>query len=167
MIKTKMPQLLRYFLFYDNYLYYMARLKLELPPSSKFLFTTNIDVRITDINYGNHVGNDAFVGIIHEARVKWLTHNNYTELRIADGVGLIMSSIAVEFKNESFYGDIIEITIFCGEISKAGFELCYQLKTVRKSLEILLAVAKTDMITYDYPNKKVVTIPEIFRQCLL
>jgi acyl-CoA thioesterase FadM len=143
----------------------MARLKLELP-ATKLLFTTKIDVRITDINYGNHVGNDAFVGIIHEARVKWLTHNNYTELRIADGVGLIMSSIAVEFKNESFYGDTIEVTIFCGEISKIGFELYYQLKTIRNGVEILLAIAKTDMITYDYTNKKVVMIPSSFSQLL-
>jgi len=38
----------------------MARQRLTLPTTH--LFTTKIDVRITDINYGNHVGNDAFVG---------------------------------------------------------------------------------------------------------
>jgi acyl-CoA thioester hydrolase len=143
----------------------MARLKLVLP--TKPLFTTLIDVRITDINYGNHVGNDAFVGIVHEARVKWLKQHGYTELAITNGIGLIMSSLAVEFKNEGFYGDTIEACIFCGEISRAGFELYYQLKTVRDNNEKLLAIAKTDMITYDYKSKKVVPIPKDFLQQLL
>ncbi len=143
----------------------MARLKLLLP--SKLIFTTKISVRISDINYGNHVGNDAFVGIIHEARVKWLTHNNYTELHIANEIGLIMSSITVDFKNESFYGDEIEITMFCGEISKAGFEIYYQLKTDRNKREIVLALAKTDMVTYNYTAKKIESIPEKFKAILL
>ena len=48
----------------------MARIKLDIlnPTIATFI----IPVRITDLNYGNHVGNDAFVSIIHEARMKWL-----------------------------------------------------------------------------------------------
>ena len=46
----------------------MARIKLLMPEQK--IFSTDIAVRITDINYGNHVGNDAFVRLIHEARVQ-------------------------------------------------------------------------------------------------
>ncbi|MBL0147035.1 MAG: acyl-CoA thioesterase [Chitinophagaceae bacterium] len=141
----------------------MARIKLLLP--SSLLYTTQIPVRITDINYGNHVGNDAFVGIIHEARIKWLQSNNYSELNI-EGIGLIMSSITVEFKNESFYNDVITIDIFCGELSRAGFELYYQLQTNRNGQQVLLAIAKTDMVCYNYGNKKVESIPANFKKVL-
>ena len=58
----------------------MSRVKLLIPENK--IFTTNIEVRITDINYGNHVGNDAFIRLIHEARVQWLTAEDYTELNI-------------------------------------------------------------------------------------
>ncbi len=135
----------------------MARVKIEVP--QQFLGTYHIPVRITDINYGNHVGNDALVSIIHEARMQWLQQHGYTELNI-EGAGLIMSDLTVEFKNESFYGDQVEVKISVGEISRVNFELYYQLSVIRNNETVSLANAKTGMICYDYTVKKVVTIPE-------
>ena len=86
----------------------MARIKIDIP--EKIIATFHIPVRIADINYGNHVGNDAFVSIIHEARMQWLQQYGYTELNI-EGTGLIMSDLTVEFKNESFYGDVVEVKL--------------------------------------------------------
>jgi len=141
----------------------MARIKIEAP--EKEMASFHIPVRITDINYGNHLGNDAFVSIIHEARMQWLHQYGYTELNI-EGTGLIMSDLAVEFKSESFYGDVVEVKIGAGEISRAGFELYYQLFAGRNNDRILLANAKTGMISYDYDAKKVVAIPERLRSIL-
>ncbi len=124
-----------------------------------FIATFHIPVRITDINYGNHVGNDAFVAMVHEARVQWLQQYGYTELAI-EGIGLIMSDLAVEFKSESFYGDIVEINIGIGEMSRVGFEIYYQLLTKRNEEMVLLAHAKTGMVCYDYSAKKVIAVPE-------
>jgi len=36
----------------------MQRIKIDLPEF--FSFTTPIKIRITDLNYGGHVGNDVF-----------------------------------------------------------------------------------------------------------
>ncbi len=135
----------------------MGRVKIEVP--QQFLGTYHIPVRITDINYGNHVGNDAFVSIIHEARMQWLQQHGYTELNI-EGAGLIMSDLTVEFKNESFYGDQVEVKISVGEISRVNFELYYQLSVIRNNETVLLANAKTGIICYNYTVKKVITIPE-------
>lgn len=135
----------------------MARIKLEIP--EKIIGTFYIPVRIADINYGNHVGNDAFVSIIHEARMQWLKQYGYTELSI-EGIGLIMSDLAVEFKSEAFYGDIVEVKLGTTDISRVGFDLCYQLFTLRNDEHILLAKAKTGMICYDYQVKKVNPVPE-------
>lgn len=135
----------------------MARIKIELPANNIASFT--IPVRITDINYGNHVGNDSFVAIIHEARMQWLQQHGYTELQI-EGIGLIMSDLAVEFKNESAYGDAVEVKISIGEITRVSFEIYYQLVTIRNEVAILLAHAKTGMVCYDYTARKVASIPE-------
>ena len=121
----------------------MARVKIIIPAHS--LTTITIPVRIGDINYGNHVGNDAFVAIIHEARIQWLSQNNFTELDIG-GVGLIMSDLEVEFKKEGFYGDIVEVQLSLGELSKIGFEIYYQIMAIRKEEKILLVKAKTGMV---------------------
>ncbi len=135
----------------------MARIKIEIP--DKLLGTFTIPVRITDLNYGNHVGNDAFVSIIHEIRMQWLNSFGFTELDI-EGTGLIMSDIAVEFKGESFYGDIILAKLFCGDISKVGFELFYELSAKRNETDVLVAKAKTAMVSFDYNQKKVINLPE-------
>jgi acyl-CoA thioester hydrolase len=142
----------------------MARIKIEFP--EKVISVITIPVRITDINYGNHVGNDAFVSIIHEARMQWLQQHNFSELNI-DGASLIMSELVVEFKKESFYGDIIEVKLSAGEISRVSFELYYQLSTSRNNETILLANAKTGMVCYDYAIKKVAALPEVLQQLLL
>ena len=141
----------------------MARIKLAIPEQK--IFSTEIAVRITDINYGNHVGNDAFVQLIQEARVQWLTCNNYTELNI-EGVSLIMADLAVEYKGESFYGDVLQIDIAVGEISRAGFELYYQITTTRDGKNILIAKAKTGLVSFNYEEKKVRELPFKFIELL-
>lgn len=141
----------------------MTRIKIKIP--QPIIATFIIPVRITDINYGNHVGNDAFVSIIHEARMQWLHEHGYTELNI-EGAGLIMSDLVVEFKNESFYGDQVEVKLSAGEKSRVSFELYYQLSAKRNNETLLLANAKTGMICYDYNAKKVLAIPEQLRVLL-
>lgn len=141
----------------------MARVKLEMPDNK--IVVISVPVRITDINYGNHLGNNSFVSIIHEARAQWLQQHGYTELNI-EGTGLILADLMVEFKSESYYGDTIEIAIAVGEISKVSFELYYQLHTKRNDKLILLALAKTGMVCYDYAIKKVVAIPEKLKKIL-
>lgn len=103
----------------------MARIKIELPEKSIASFT--IPVRITDINYGNHVGNNALVEIIHEARVQFLAQHDFTELD-AGGTALIMNELLVEFKNESFYNDLLQVKIFLGEISKKASSFFIRLR---------------------------------------
>ena len=136
----------------------MARIKIDLP--GKFSFSTNIPIRITDINFGGHVGNDTILSIVHEARAKFFTHCGYTELDFG-GAGTIMSDVAIEYKDQIYYGDEIIASIAVGEITKVAFDLFYKLE--KKSLEgklISVAFAKTWMVCYDYDKKKVIAIPE-------
>ncbi|MCF1714679.1 thioesterase family protein [Flavihumibacter sp. RY-1] len=134
----------------------MGRIKLTMP--SGFSFETRIPVRITDLNYGGHVGNDTILSIIHEARMQFLLQAGYTELNFA-GAGLIMSDVAIEFKQELFYGDEVIARVMATEIGRVGFDLYYQLlKTVSGETKVI-ANARTGMVCYDYTNKKVTGIP--------
>ena len=72
------------------------------------LFSTIIPVRITDLNYGGHVGNDRILGLTHEARMQFLHSHGYTEMNAA-GCGLIMRDAVLDFRKELFYGDAINI----------------------------------------------------------
>ncbi len=116
--------------------------------------TLQVPVRITDINYGNHLGNDSIVSIVHEARMQFLQQHQFTELN-AGGMSLIMSDLAVQFKNESYYGDELKIEIFATEISRVSFQLIYKISTIRNATEMLIAVATTTMVGFNYELKKV------------
>lgn len=133
----------------------MARIKLSLPET--FSFYTIIPIRITDINYGGHVGNDTILSLIHEARVQFFKNICYAELDFA-GTSLIMSDVAIEFKSELFYDDIVKAYVAIGEIGRVGFDVFYKL--VNSDNESIVALAKTGMVCYDYKNKKVVRVPE-------
>lgn len=135
----------------------MARIKIDLP--EKFIAKFFIPVRITDINYGNHVGNDSLVAIVHESRMQFLGQYNYTEMNVA-GTSLIMSELLVEYKNEAFYGDLIEVKIFAGDITRVGFELYYSLSVERNKNIIIIANVKTGIVCYNYSLKKVERVPE-------
>ena len=142
----------------------MARIKIELPV--KFPFTCEIPVRITDINYGDHVGNDTILSLIHEARMQFLRSMGYAELQFA-GVGMIMADVAIQFRNELFYGDVVIVSVASGEVSKVGFELFYRLEKIVDGKRVDVADAKTGMICYDYDRKKIVASPEEARSKLM
>ncbi|MCU0322413.1 MAG: thioesterase family protein [Chitinophagaceae bacterium] len=135
----------------------MQRIKIQLP--EKFSFSTTIQVRITDLNYGGHVGNDTFLSLIHEARQQFLNHYGYSELNF-ENTGLIMADVALEFKKELNYGQTIQIHVQASEFDKLGFDIYYLLEIIHPEKNIVAGKAKTGMLCYDYANKKKVAVPE-------
>ena len=135
----------------------MSRVKIDMP--DEFRFSTNIPVRISDINYGGHAGNDSILSFIHESRVRFFSNLGFGELDMF-GVGLIMSDVVIEFKSEIFYGDQLTIHIACREITKVSFNLYYKLEKTSVDGVTLVALAKTGMLAFDYSKKKVTSIPE-------
>lgn len=135
----------------------MGRIKIELP--REFSFTCRIPVRITDINYGGHTGNDAVLGIIHETRMQYLRNFGLSELEF-DGVGLIMTDVAIEFKSELFYGDTIIASVQADEFSGIGFTIFYKLEKETPEGTKVATIARTGMLCYDYEKKKIAKIPE-------
>ena len=134
----------------------MQRIKLVLPVA--FPFYTTIPIRITDLNYGGHVGNDTLLTLLHEARIQYLQYYGYTELSFA-GTGLIMADVAVEYKQELKYSDMIKLYVAATDFDKVGFDIFYKVVLMRDGTELLAAKAKTGMICYDYEAGKKVSVP--------
>lgn len=141
----------------------MPRIKIDLP--AEFAFTSVIPVRITDLNYGNHVGNDTILSLIHESRVQYLHSLGYGELSFA-GTGLIMADVGIEYKAELHYGDAVKVSVVAGDFSRISFDLYYKLEKEENGKTILVAAAKTGMVCFDYEKKKVAAIPAEAREKL-
>lgn len=135
----------------------MSRIKLQLP--NHFPFSTEIQVRVSDLNYGNHLSNDVYLSFMQEARMRFLAHLGYSELNLA-GVSVIMGDSAIVYKQECFYGDNLRIEVTAADFGVRSFDLYYRFtKTEDNSL---VCEAKTGMVCFDYTARKTVAIPAEF-----
>ncbi len=136
----------------------MARINIKLP--DKFAYSTQIKLRISDINYGGHLAHDSILSITHEARVRFLESLGYTEGNI-EGPGLILSDAALVYKSEAFYGQTILVEIAVTDFSKYGCDLIYKLSDKKNLKEI--ARAKTGIVFFDYKKREICRVPKKFK----
>lgn len=135
----------------------MSRIKLDV--TKQFHFKTEIDIRISDINYGNHLGNDALLSIMHEARIRFFKNYHCKELDVF-GVALIMSDVAIQYKTEAHHGDVLQIEMTAYDFSVTSFDLFYYIS--RTSDNKVIALAKTNMVCYNYDEKRMKEVPTQF-----
>jgi len=143
----------------------MGRVKIKFPDENP-LSVVSIPVRIGDINYGNHVGNDAILSIIHEARMQMLESKGYSEMN-AGGNSMIMADVMIAYKGEAFYGDMLTVSVYAEEITDRTFDLLYHISTQRNGQKQEIAHAKTGMVCFDYETRKIAPMTEELRRFLL
>jgi acyl-CoA thioesterase FadM len=136
---------------------FMGRVKLEMP--SVYPFRTELTVRITDINYGGHLGNADVLALMHEARVRFLKSFGYSEINV-EGFGTIMLDSVVIYKAQAFAGDILQIEVSAGDFSRLGCDIFYRITNKESGIEVVLA--KTGIAVFDYANQKRISPPEAF-----
>ncbi|MDP1677407.1 MAG: thioesterase family protein [Bacteroidota bacterium] len=137
----------------------MPRIKLDLPKN--FHFTTEIPIRISDINYGGHLGNDAVLSILHESRIRLLLEYGYSEFNV-EGVGIIMTDSAVVYKSEAFYGESLRIQITVIDFSRFGCDIYYLVRERESGREVVQA--KTGIAFFNYEERKLAPVPEQFKK---
>lgn len=121
------------------------------------LYIEKIKPRISDINYGGHVGHMELLGLLHEIRAQFLKKNNMTEIEI-DGCALLMKQILVNYTNEAFWDDELEIRMGI-KPSKAKIIFNYEVYNLEK--ENVTAIAEAAMILFDKTVKKLLK-PNLF-----
>lgn len=136
----------------------MSRVKLGLPET--FIYTTDIRLRVSDINYGGHMDNNAVLSLVHEARVRFLESHGYSELDV-DGVGIIMVDAVIQYKSEAFYGQTLTFEVAVGGISRIGCDIFYRITDRNTGTEV--ARAKTGIAFLDYATRKPKRMPDGFR----
>jgi acyl-CoA thioesterase FadM len=137
----------------------MARIKIT--PPKKFDFSTEISLRISDINYGGHLGHDSILSLAHEARVRFFKSHGFTELNVF-GPAMILSDVAIYYKSEGFYGDSIVIDIAVCDYLKYGCDLVYRL--TEKKTGRVVAILKTGIVFIYYEKREVAPVPKEFKK---
>ena len=135
----------------------MSKIQINLPDS--FQFCTEIKIRITDVNYGGHLGNDSMLSIMQEARIQYLQRLGFQhEGNGPDGIGIIIRDVGIVYKKECYYGAILRISISAQEVSRKFCNLYYRI--VDSSDDQDVAIAQTKIIFYDYQSQMIRKISE-------
>ncbi len=137
----------------------MPRPKLALP--KRFAFTTELTVRVSDVNYAGHLSNDRLLAFVHEARARFLKAHGFTELDV-EGRGSIMTDAVLLYKSEAFHGDTLRIQVGIDELHRYRCSFFFRITQKTSGKEV--ARARTGLVFFDYRAKKMVDVPPGFRR---
>ncbi len=141
----------------------VARVQIDLP--EKFVFAVELPVRVSDLNYGNHVGNDSILTLMQEARALFYRSLGFeSEVKIEGSIGQVVADAAIVYKTESFFGDTLIIEIAVREFHKYGFDMLYRISNKVTGKEV--ARGKTGIVCFDYAERKMATIPASLQSAL-
>src|SRR5690242_6620487 len=131
----------------------MARVQIDLP--ERFAFRTELEVRVSDLNYGNHLGNDSVLTLLHEARRRYFRSLGADEIG-GDGVGFVVADFAVVYRSQAFYGDRLAAELAAGEFASRGCAFFYRLSHGDGRV---VAEARSGHVCFDFKAQKAVSFP--------
>lgn len=135
----------------------------KLLSSTPYIFQTELNVQIDDINYGGHVGNERYLLFAQETRMRFLKTLGHSEVKFGE-YGIVVAEAGIEYLLELFHGDKILVSISLDNISRVAFDCFYKIEKIINDELVLVACMKTNMVCYDYKEKKVRSIPNDIRK---
>ncbi len=139
----------------------MPRIKLD--PPEEFTFRIEKSVGLSDLNYARHLDSQSMLQILHEARLQYLASLGFTEENIY-GLGMVVTDLSVDFRSESFAGDVLIIDVGVGKVNRYGIDIC--MKVTNSALDSVVCMAKTGVVLFDFDKHQMVAVPRQFKHLL-
>lgn len=136
----------------------MGRVQIELPES--FPYAVELGVRVGDLNYGNHLGNDALLALIHEARRRYLRSLGSDDMS-SEGLGFVVADSAIIYRAQAFYADRLRIEVAVGDFGSRSCAFFFRVTALDDGR--VVAEARTGMVSFDFKAQKAVSIPPQLR----
>jgi acyl-CoA thioester hydrolase len=127
------------------------------------MFISKYKVRISDINYGGHMGNERALVAFQQARIEWLETLGLSEISIGEDKGLIQRRANVEYLKEVSLGEVLDIKICPAEIKGSYFVLAHE---VRNQEGVRVLTGNVTLGSFDYNSKKLARIPSKLKEIL-
>lgn len=137
----------------------MARLQLNFP-EDQYYYSTQLMVRVTDINAANHLANESMIAMISEARARFLYEFGVAETE-RDGNGIIVTDLASTYRAEAYGRDQLLFEVGVMDFNKYGGDLTFRITRPRDKK--LIAMAKSGFVFYNYKIGQVCAMPDEFR----
>ena len=137
--------------------------RIQFPALASGIFSTELEVYQSLINYGGHLDNALMLTLVSETRARFFKTLGYTEVDV-EGFGIVVADAAVQYLSEAFHGDILRFTMDAQDFNKYGCDLVYQGTEIQCGREVVRG--KTGIVFFDYRQRRIHTPPPQFLQRL-
>jgi acyl-CoA thioesterase FadM len=141
----------------------MPRVKLQ--EQKEYEFHYDVTVQVRQINFTGHLDHKAVIEMIHDARATLLHSLGLSEQNLGDGhTGVMMVDLVVNYKEEGFGFDQLEVDTHVGEISEKSFRMFHRI--MKRGGGTMVALAEMGFVIYDYAKGTIASMPEPFLKSL-
>ena len=137
--------------------------RIQFQPAERYPFATEVVIYTSHINEGGHLDNAQLLGLVSEARVRFLRWLGYSQLDI-EGKVFFVGDQAVQYRGEGFHGETLLIEIAPSDLADKGLDLVY--RVTEKASGRLIALGKIGLVCVDPASRKVSLVPQAFRDKL-
>lgn len=134
----------------------MERVKLEFPEAD-LVHRHPLTVRITDMNYGRHLGHDALVSLLHEARSHALASLGLSEANL-EGYASVVADLAVQFQAEARWPDALVVDTAIP--APRGKAITAYHRVRREEDGRIVATARLNLLLLDPASGRATVLPE-------
>ena len=134
----------------------MAKPDPSLLDPARYPFSTEVDVRFSDMDVNRHVNNVSLSNFVEEGRVRFHRASGYHAA--ISGVGSMVASAAIDFVGQAFYPGQLEIRAGATHIGRTSYTL--ELLIVQEGRAVVFA--RTVMVCTK--DGKPHPIPDAFRE---
>ncbi|WP_219861318.1 acyl-CoA thioesterase [Vreelandella piezotolerans] len=140
----------------------MERVSLDFPLAA-VIHRHSLTVRVTDMNYGRHLGHDALVSLLHEARAKAFMALDLPEWDM-HGYPSVVVDLAVQYQQQARFPDALVIETAVPE--PEGKALTIYQRVIKADTGDVVATARVNKLLLDLAVGRPVAIPDALKQTL-
>lgn len=140
----------------------MERVRLEFPDAD-LRHQHPLTVRITDMNYGRHLGHDAVISLLHEARAQALQALGLSEADMG-GYPSVAADIAVQYQAEARFPDALVIDTAIPASTGKVVTVFHRIR--READDRVVATARINLMLIDLQAGRPVVVPDEVRERL-
>ncbi|MGO2009993.1 acyl-CoA thioesterase [Vreelandella alkaliphila] len=140
----------------------MERVTLDFPTAA-IIHRHPLTVRVTDMNYGRHLGHDALVSLLHEARVHAFAALGLPEWDM-QGYPSIVADLAVQYQSEARWPDALVVETAVPE--PQGKALTVYQRICHAETDKVVATARVNQLLLDLSSGRPVKVPDDVAQAI-
>lgn len=140
----------------------MERVTLDFPAAA-VIHRHSLTVRVTDMNYGQHLGHDTLVSLLHEARAQAFAALDIPESDM-HGYPSVVADLAVQYQHQARWPDALVIETAVPEPQGKALTVYQRISNVKS--QKVVATARVNQLLLDMATGRPVDVPEQVKQAL-